>query len=178
MYCEYFLKINLLNFENLRCNCSTANRESFACLDRYVGLILECKCLADIYSLSGSAGFGVIVAVVIQFVVGPVVSLFTSDATVVVLGSQYIRGYIFDCIFAGVHFCFSGYFCAYGRSGFSFLHNIMSILLVRIPGVYLTSLWFPDTLFPMGIATACGSLLSVIICFILFKWMLAHPAKS
>ena len=130
------------------------------------------------YGILIAAGFGVIVAVVIQFVVGPVVSLFTSDATVVVLGSQYIRGYIFDCIFAGVHFCFSGYFCAYGRSGFSFLHNIMSILLVRIPGVYLTSLWFPDTLFPMGIATACGSLLSVIICFILFKWMLAHPAKS
>lgn len=52
MYCEYFLKINLLNFENLRCNCSTANRESFACLDRYVGLSLSVKCLADIYSLS------------------------------------------------------------------------------------------------------------------------------
>ena len=71
------------------------------------------------YGILIAAGFGVIVAVVIQFVAGPVVSLFTSDATVVVLGSQYIRGYIFDCIFAGVHFCFSGYFCAYGRSGFS-----------------------------------------------------------
>ena len=130
------------------------------------------------YGILIAAGFGVIVAVVIQFVAGSVVSLFTSDATVVVLGSQYIRGYIFDCIFAGVHFCFSGYFCAYGRSGFSFLHNIISILLVRIPGVYLTSLWFPDNLFPMGIATACGSLLSVIICFILFRWMLAHPARS
>ena len=68
------------------------------------------------YGILIAAGFGVIVAVVIQFVAGSVVSLFTSDATVVVLGSQYIRGYIFDCIFAGVHFCFSGYFCAYGRS--------------------------------------------------------------
>ena len=52
MHCEYFLKINLLNFENLRCNCSTADGESFACLDCYIGLILECKCLADIYGLS------------------------------------------------------------------------------------------------------------------------------
>lgn len=133
--------------------------------------------IANRRGLDTAAAVG-IVAVVIQFVAGSVVSLFTSDATVVVLGSQYIRGYIFDCIFAGVHFCFSGYFCAYGRSGFSFLHNIISILLVRIPGVYLTSLWFPDNLFPMGIATACGSLLSVIICFILFRWMLAHPARS
>ena len=129
------------------------------------------------YGIMIAVGFGIIVSIIIQFVAEPVVSLFTSDATVIVLGSQYIRGYIFDCIFAGIHFCFSGYFCAYGKSGFSFLHNIVSILCVRIPGVYLTSLWFPSTLFPMGIATACGSLLSVIICLIVFRWMKKHVVR-
>ena len=129
------------------------------------------------YAIMIAVGFGVIVSVVIQFIAGPVVSLFTSDATVILLGSQYFRGYIIDCIFAGIHFCFSGYFCAYGRSEFSFIHNILSILLVRIPGVYLTSIWFPDTLFPMGIATACGSLLSVIICLFVFRWMKQHVIK-
>jgi hypothetical protein len=39
---------------------------------------------------------------------------------------------------------------------------------VRIPGVYLTSALFPATLFPMGLATAAGSLLSVVICVIAF----------
>lgn len=126
------------------------------------------------YGIMIAAGFGIIVSIVIQFIASPVVSLFTSDSTVIALGSQYIRGYIFDCFFAGIHFSFSGYFCAYGKSGYSFLHNIISILLVRIPGVYLTSLWFPATLFPMGIATACGSLLSVIICLFLFRWMKKH----
>ena len=126
------------------------------------------------YGILIAMGFGVIVSIIIQFIAGPVVSLFTTDANVVVLGGQYLRGYIFDCVFAGIHFCFSGYFCAYGKSGFSFLHNIIAILLVRIPGVYFTSIWFPDTLFPMGIATACGSLLSVIICLIVFGWMRKH----
>ena len=84
------------------------------------------------------------------------------------LGSQYLRGYIFDCIFAGIHFSFSGYFCACGKSGLSFLHNILAIILVRIPGVYLTSRMFRTTLFPMGLATAAGSLLSVLICLIAF----------
>lgn len=125
------------------------------------------------YALLLAVGFGVIVTVVIQFVSEPVVALFTSDTTaagaqVVRLGGQYLRGYIFDCIFAGVHFCFSGYFCACGRSGLSFLHNILSISLVRVPGVYLTSLRFPGTLFPMGLATAVGSLLSVTICLVAF----------
>ena len=89
-------------------------------------------------------------------------------AAVVRFGGQYLRGYIFDCIFAGVHFSFSGYFCACGKSGLSFLHNILAIVLVRIPGVYLASKLFPATLFPMGLATAAGSLLSVVICIIAF----------
>lgn len=75
-----------------------------------------------------------------------------------------MRGYIFDCIFAGVHFSFSGYFCACGKSGISFLHNIVSITLVRIPCVYAASRLFSATLFPMGLATAAGSLVSVVIC--------------
>lgn len=107
----------------------------------------------------------------------PVVGLFTADAAVILLGAQYIRGYIWDCIFAGVHFSFSGYFCACGRSGISFLHNLIAILCVRIPGVYLTSKIFPHTLFPMGFATATGSLLSVIICIIAYRWLCEKSGK-
>ena len=120
------------------------------------------------YAMGIAVGFGLIVSLLIQIIAGPVVGLFTTDATVILLGAQYIRGYIWDCIFAGVHFSFSGYFCAYGRSEISFVHNLIAILCVRIPGVYLTSKIFPDTLFPMGLATATGSLLSVIICMIAF----------
>ena len=123
------------------------------------------------YSIGITVGFGVIIAVIIQFAAAPVVGLFTADAAVVVLGAQYIRGYIWDCIFAGIHFSFSGYFCACGRSELSFIHNITAIVLVRVPGVYLTSKWFPDTLFPMGLATAAGSLTSVIICLIAFSFL-------
>ena len=120
-----------------------------------------------------AVGFGIVVAVIIQFIAEPVVSLFTDPSTaagaeVVKLGGQYLRGYVWDCIFAGVHFCFSGYFCAVGKSGISFLHNIIAIVLMRIPGVYLTSKLFPTTLLPMGLATASGSIISVVICVIAF----------
>ena len=121
------------------------------------------------YSIGITVGFGVIISIIIQFAAAPVVGLFTADAAVVVLGTQYIRGYIWDCIFAGIHFSFSGYFCAIGRSELSFIHNITAIVLVRVPGVYLTSKLFPDTLFPMGLATVAGSLTSVVICLIAFR---------
>lgn len=118
-------------------------------------------------------GFGLVAAFVIQFTAEPIVGLFTDanaagGAEVIRLGGQYLRGYIWDCVFAGIHFCFSGYFCACGKSGLSFLHNILSIVLIRVPGAYLTSTLFPTTLLPMGLATAAGSLFSVIICVIAF----------
>lgn len=125
------------------------------------------------YAILLAAGFGLIVSVLIQFSAEPIVALFTDKeaaggAEVIRLGGQYLRGYIWDCLFAGIHFSFSGYFCACGKSGLSFLHNIIAIMFVRVPGVYLTSNLFPTTLFPMGLATATGSFLSVVICVIAF----------
>lgn len=123
------------------------------------------------YAIFISAGFGLCVSIIMQWIAEPVVGLFTADAAVIAAGGQYIRGYIWDCIFAGIHFSFSGYFCAYSRSEISFLHNIVAILLVRVPGVYLTSVLFPETLFPMGLATVGGSLLSVVICSAAFFYL-------
>lgn len=125
------------------------------------------------YAAFLAAGFGCVVAVAMQIFAEPVVALFTDGTTaegaeVIRLGGQYLRGYVFDCIFAGIHFCFSGYFCAVGKSGISFLHNIIAIALMRVPGVYITSKLFPKTLLPMGLATASGSVISVIICVIAF----------
>ena len=84
--------------------------------------------------------------------------------------AQYMRGYVWDCVFAGIHFCFSGYFCGDQKSGISFLHNIASILLVRIPGAYLASVYFPENLYPMGLAAPAGSLLSGVICVLFYLY--------
>ena len=94
-----------------------------------------------------------------------------ASAAVAVAGGQYLRDYIWDSFFAGVQFSFSGYFCAYGKSGLSFLHNTLSILLVRVPGAYLASKFFPQTLLPMGLASACGSLFSILVCVIAYHWL-------
>ena len=120
------------------------------------------------YAIMIAVGFGIVVAVITQFIGRDIVGIFTNDESVIVLGDQYLRSYIWDCVFAGIHFSFSGYFCAYGMSGISFLHNVLSIICVRIPGAYFASLYYPDTLYPMGFAAPGGSLLSVIICVIAF----------
>ena len=125
------------------------------------------------YAVMITVGFGFFAVAAVQLTAEQLVSLFTDvnaqgGADVVRLGGQYLRGYIFDCIFAGIHFSFSGYFCACGKSGISFLHNFISIVCARIPIAYITSVMFPDTLFPMGLATTAGSLISVVICVAAF----------
>lgn len=129
------------------------------------------------YAIIITVSFGLIFAVSTQFVADQIVALFTDDVKAIRLGGQYFRGYIWDCMFAGIHFSFSGYFCAIGKSGLSFLHNILAVTLVRVPGAYLTSKLFPATLFPMGLATAGGSLLSVAVCLIAFA-ILRHKAAA
>lgn len=129
------------------------------------------------YAVLIAVGFGLAISLLIQRIGGPVVGLFTTDAAVITAGTQYLRGYVWDCLFAGIHFSFSGYFCACGRSELSFLHNICAIVLVRIPGVYLTSVRFPSTLLPMGLATAAGSLCSVVICVIAFVCIRRRAAR-
>lgn len=120
------------------------------------------------YGLMITVGWGILCCLYNQLIPETLVGLFTKESAVLEAGVSYMRAYSFDCIFAAVHFCFSGYFCGEGRSGISFLHNIVSILLMRVPGAYLASLYFPETLYPMGWAAPLGSFLSAVICIVFY----------
>lgn len=121
--------------------------------------------------------FGLVVSVIAQFTAPGIVSIFTDDTAVIQSGAQYLKGYVFDTIFAGIHFSFSGYFCALGLSGISFMHNIAAIVLLRIPGVYILSSLYPDNLFPVGLATVSGSVLSALICITAYI-IICHREKK
>ena len=116
-----------------------------------------------------TAGIGFFFAVLFQPISEPFLTLFTSDASVIKFGTEYLRTYVIDCLIAGIHFCFSGYFCACGLSILSFVHNAISIVLFRIPGTWLAARYFPDTLTPMGLAAPAGSLFSVLFCFFAYR---------
>lgn len=116
------------------------------------------------YSLLITVSWGLMCAVYNQFLPHTLVGIFTRDPAVLEAGCEYLRSYAFDCVFAAVHFCFSGYFCGDQKSMVSFIHNITAIILVRIPGAWLASRFFPESLYPMGWAAPLGSLLSALIC--------------
>ncbi len=115
-----------------------------------------------------TVGWGLFIGLINQFIPGEFVAIFTKDELVRQAGAVYLRGYAIDTAFAAVHFCFSGFFCGAQKSWISFVHNLISVLLIRIPGSYLASLYFPDTLYPMGLAAPTGSLVSAVICIVFY----------
>ena len=130
-----------------------------------------------LYAVAMAVGYGLVIGVTMQFAADGAVSLFAREAEVIRLGGEYLRGYAWDCLFAGIHFSFSGFFCAYGLSGISFLHNIASLVCARLPLAYLASALDKTSLTPMGFAAPIGSLLSVVICLAAYQWMGKHPEK-
>ena len=136
------------------------------------------------YGILVCVSVGLVIFVICQFAAEGIVGRFVvEEPEVVRLGGQYLRSYSLDCYsldcaIAGIQFCFSGYFSAYGKSQYSFIHNIISIALVRIPGAYLASVLYPQTLYPMGLAAPMGSLLSSIICLFLYKKLVRDIIKT
>lgn len=116
------------------------------------------------YSVFAALTFGVAVSVITEFTAPGIVRIFGKDPAVIKHGAEYLRSYVWDSALAGVHFCFSGYFSALGKSKISFFHNIIAVVTARIPIAYFASVRYPDTLFPMGLAAPVGSAVSVGIC--------------
>ena len=129
------------------------------------------------YAAIIAVAFGVTTSIAMQFFAENAVSLFASDSTVIQLGGEYMHSYVWDCVFAGINFSFCGYFCACGLSNIPFMNNCISILAVRIPVAYMASKFFTDSLFPMGLASPLGSLLSVFISVTAYMWLKRHPEK-
>lgn len=122
------------------------------------------------YGITVCVVFGLLCIILIHFKAPEIVALFVPGETAVIaMGNDYFQSYVVDCAIAGIHFCFSGYFAACRKAAFSFIHNVISIFTVRIPGTYAAALLFPSTLYPMGMAAPAGSFLSVIICVFLYK---------
>lgn len=121
-------------------------------------------------SLIISTIFGILIALIVEISPESFVGIFNGEKDPEILrrGGEYLSSYIWDCLFAGWHFSFSGYFSALTLSYLSFIHNIIAIALVRIPLAFYLSNRYPLSLRPMGMAAPLGSLLSAAICVIMF----------
>lgn len=122
------------------------------------------------YGIIITTSFGILMCAFSQLIPDTLTGIFSKDERVVRAAGDYLRTYSIDCILVGITFCVNGYLCGIEKSFVTFIHNIISIFMVRIPAAYLMSITFRDSLMPMGLASPAGSMMSIIILGIYFLW--------
>ena len=115
-------------------------------------------------------------AVAISFVFGVVMfytaffhgdllsGIFAKDAPVIAASADYLKAYGIDCLLTCFLFCFVGFYNGMGKTNFVMVQGILGAFAVRVPVSYLMSRWNPVSLFHIGLATPCSTILQITLC--------------
>ena len=95
--------------------------------------------------------------------------IFANDADVIFASADYLKAYAIDCLLTCFLFCFIGFFNGLGQTRFVMVQGIVGAFLVRIPVAFLMSRQVPVSMFHIGLATPCSTILQVILCLIWFR---------
>lgn len=120
------------------------------------------------YAVAISSTFGVLMFYVTFFHGDMLASIFANDAEVVSAAAQYLKAYGIDCLLTCFLFCFIGFFNGMERTRFVMIQGIAGAFLIRIPVAFLMSRQVPVSLFHVGLATPCSTVLQITMCFIYF----------
>ena len=105
----------------------------------------------------------------LAFFHGTALSLvFTTDREVASAAADYLKAYAIDCILTSFLFCLMGYFNGIGRTTFVMVQGIIGAFLIRIPVSLLMSKEVPVSLFHVGLATPCSSVVQIVLCISFF----------
>lgn len=91
--------------------------------------------------------------------------LFSSDKKVVFSAAEYLKAYAIDCLLTCFLFCFVGFYNGMEYTLFVMIEGSIGALLVRVPVSYLMSKVRPVSLFKIGLAIPCSTVVQIILCF-------------
>ena len=102
----------------------------------------------------------------IAFFHGDILSgIFSKDTGVILASADYLKSYAIDCMLTCFLFCFIGFYNGMGCTSFVMIQGIIGAFLVRVPVSFLMSKWEPVSLFHIGLATPCSTIIQIILCF-------------
>ncbi|MDD3336445.1 MAG: MATE family efflux transporter [Eubacteriales bacterium] len=126
-----------------------------------------------------SFGLGVVIAWLAFFHGDLLASIFGSgNREVVLAAADYLKAYAIDTLLVSFLFCFLGYFNGCGRTKFVLIQGVVGAFLVRIPVAYLVSKQADVTLFHIGLATPCSTVVQIALCFGYFFWIKKSEAAK
>lgn len=116
-----------------------------------------------LYGMASSLCFGVLLAYIAFFHGSLLASLFAKDAQVIAAAADYLKAYAIDTLLTSIMFCFAGYFNGCGKATFVMIQGIVGAFFVRIPVSFLMSRLTPVSLFRVGLATPCSTLVQIVL---------------
>ena len=121
------------------------------------------------YAIAVSTALAVVMFAVTFWHGDLMAGIFSSDPDVIRAGADYLKAYAIDCLLTCFLFCFIGFFNGIGMTRFVMLQGIIGAFLVRIPVAFLMSREVPVSMFHIGLATPCSTVIQVIMCLICFS---------
>ncbi|MBO4782805.1 MAG: MATE family efflux transporter [Lachnospiraceae bacterium] len=91
--------------------------------------------------------------------------IFAKENDVIQAGAEYLKAYAIDCLLTCFLFCFIGFYNGRGETAFVMIQGLIGAFAVRIPVSFLMSNWEPVSLFHIGLATPCSTLVQILMCF-------------
>lgn len=112
-----------------------------------------------------SFGFGVCMFYA-AFFHGDVLSgVFANEVPVILASADYLKAYAIDCLLTCFLFCFIGFYNGMGQTAFVMAQGIIGAFAVRVPVSFVMSKLEPVSLFRIGLATPCSTVLQILLCF-------------
>jgi len=128
-------------------------------------------------AMASSLAVGIVMFVITFFHGDMLAAIFSKDPQVIAAAFEYLKSYAIDTLLVAFLFCFIGYFNGCGRTTLVMVQGIVGAFFVRIPVSFFMSRLVPVSLFKIGLATPCSTLVQIIICSVYFCRML-HREKQ
>lgn len=133
---------------------------------------------ALLYGMGTSFLLGCIMAWAAYFHGDVLCRIFSSDAEVILAGAQYLKAYAIDTLLVSFLFCFLGYFNGCGCTTFVMIQGVVGAFCVRIPVAYFFSRAEVVSLFNIGLATPCSTVVQILMCVTFFALLSAKSARK
>lgn len=123
-----------------------------------------------VYAITVSTGLAVVMFAITFFKGDLLSAVFANDAEVIHASADYLKAYAIDCLLTCFLFCFIGFFNGLGMTRFVMIQGIVGAFLVRIPVAFFMSRQVPVSMFHIGLATPCSTVVQVILCLIRYRF--------
>ena len=112
--------------------------------------------------------FGVVMFFLAFFHGNLLSGVFSDNPDIVAAAWDYLKAYAIDCLFTCFLFCFIGFYNGIEKTKFVMIQGICGAFLVRIPVAFIMQQTGNCSLFRIGLATPCSTVLQIIMCFAVY----------